>query len=198
MIDKKRPTKLLWADLEMTGLDPLNDRILEVAIIVTDFDFNEIETYESVVHQERALVEERMKQSPWYENNYGERKKVGTVYDMAKASGLIDKIADGKLEQTVVKEITDLIERNFKGAAILAGNSIHQDRRFIRQWWPSVDDMLHYRMLDVTSFKIFMHGKYGNEFKKNNEHKALEDIRGSIQELRYYIDKLPKFLEMSK
>lgn len=195
MTDKNRPTKLLWVDLEMTGLDPLKDRILEVAIIVTDFDFNEAETYESVIFQEETLVEQRMKQSPWYENSYGKRKKVGTVYDMAKESGLLNKIANGKPEETVVEEIVDLIKRNFKGTAILAGNSIHQDRRFIRQWWPSVDELLHYRMLDVTSFKIFMHGKYGNEFKKNNMHKALEDIRGSIQELSYYIDKLPKYLE---
>jgi oligoribonuclease len=197
-MSKNKPTKLLWADLEMTGLDPEEDRILEVAIIVTDFDFNEIETYESVVFQDEALVEERMKQSPWYENTYGERKKVGTVYDMAKASGLLEKIAKGKPEEKVIEEVSALIKRNFEHEAILAGNSIHQDRRFIRKWWPSVDEMLHYRMLDVTSFKIFMQGKYGQEFKKNNEHKALEDIRGSIQELQYYINKLPKYLNGSE
>ncbi len=178
----------------MTGLDPKADRILEVGLIVTDFEFNELETYEAVVFQEQAELD-RLKKSDWYEYVDGKRQKVGTVYDMAKKSGLLDKIATGKPEAEVEKDVAKIISKNFDGLAILAGNSIHQDRRFIREWWPEVEGLLHYRMLDVTSFKILMQGKYGHEFRKPDEHRALEDIRGSIQEVGYYLRKLPTFLE---
>lgn len=188
------PKKLLWMDLEMTGLNPEADRILEVGLIVTDFEFNELETYEAVVFQEQSELD-RLKKSDWYEYVDGKRRKVGSVYDMAKKSGLLDKITTGKPESEVEKDVAKIISKNFDGLAILAGNSIHQDRRFIRSWWPKVEALLHYRMMDITSFKILMQGKFGQEFRKPDEHRALEDIRGSIQELGYYLRKLPKFLE---
>ncbi len=194
MARDNNPKKLLWMDLEMTGLDPEADRILEVGLIVTDFEFNELETYEAVVFQEQSELD-RLKKSNWYEFANGKRQKVGTVYDMAKKSGLLDKIASGKPESEVEKDVAKIIKKNFDELAILTGNSIHQDRRFIREWWPEVEALLHYRMLDITSFKILMQGKYGHEFRKPDQHRALEDIRGSMQELGYYLRKLPKFLE---
>ncbi|HSW90953.1 MAG TPA: exonuclease domain-containing protein, partial [Candidatus Saccharimonadales bacterium] len=95
----------------------------------------------------------------------------------------------GKPESIVVDELTDLIHDQFASEpAVLAGNSIHQDRRFIRQWWPEVEALLHYRMFDVSSFKVWMQGKYGLEFEKKETHRALDDIDESIAELQYYLE----------
>ncbi len=192
-----KATKLLWMDLEMTGLEPQDDRILEVGIVITDFEFKELDTYEAVIFQE-AKVLDRLKKSDWYEYPGGKRKKVGTVHDMASKNGLIDRVASGKSEPKVEAEVAKLIRKHFDELAVLAGSSIHQDRRFIRHWWPEVEKLLHYRMLDVTAYKILMQGKYGVDFNKPDEHRALEDIRGSIQELRYYLKKLPKYLDPSQ
>ena len=183
------PTKLLWIDLEMTGLDPIEDRILEVGVIVTDFSFEELDSYEAVIKQPQAVLN-RMKKAAWYEWEGTQRVKVGTVYDMAKSNGLLDKIAEGEDEDKVEKQLIKLVEKNFDKPAVLAGNSIHQDRRFIRQWWPDLEQKLHYRMLDVTSFKIWMQGSRGQEFQKPDAHRALEDIRGSIGELKHYLNRL--------
>lgn len=180
MTSRNKPTKLLWMDLEMTGLEPATDRILEVAIIVTDFEFNELDTYEAVVKQDDDVL---ANMNDWAKENLA-------------ANGLVEKIkSSGKDEKEVVEDIVKLLNKNFNEQVVLAGNSIHQDRRFIRKWWPQVDEKLHYRMLDVSSFKVLMQGKYKFDFKKPDEHRALEDIRGSIQELRYYLKKLPKYLE---
>lgn len=178
-MSRNKPTKLLWMDLEMTGLEPTKDRILEVAIIVTDFEFEELATYEAVVKQDDEVL---ANMNQWAKENL-------------VTNGLVEKIkSSGKNEKEVVKDVVTLMNKNFNEQIILAGNSIHQDRRFIRKWWPEVDEKLHYRMLDVSSFKILMQGKYKFDFKKPDEHRALEDIRGSIQELRYYLKKLPKYL----
>lgn len=177
MADAKQnsSTKLLWVDLEMTGLLPVQDRILEIAAIVTDFDFNEIERYESVIYQ----PDETLKlMNEWARQTH-------------TASGLLDRLKDGPNEESVVLEFSDFIKRNFNTEpAILAGNSIHQDRRFIRQWWPAVDRQLHYRMLDVSSFKIIMQNKYNISFTKKETHQALNDIEESIAELKYYLKTL--------
>jgi len=183
------PKKLLWVDLEMTGLNPQIDRILEIGLIITDFDFNELATYEAVVYQPPEVLE-LMKKAPFYGFKNGTRTTVGTVYDVASENGLIAKVSSGKAEKQVESEVVKLVDKHFKGPVILAGNSIHQDRRFIRQWWPKLESKLHYRMLDVSSFKIIMQGRYKIEFQKPNKHRALEDIRGSIAELVYYMDKL--------
>lgn len=183
------PKKLLWVDLEMTGLNPRVDRILEIGLIITNFDFKELATYEAVVYQPPEVLD-LMKQAPFYEYKDGKKVKIGTVYDIASKNGLVAKVADGKDEKQVESEVVKLVSKHFEGPVVLAGNSIHQDRRFIRQWWPKLDSKLHYRMLDVSSFKIIMQGQYGIEFQKPNNHRALEDIRGSIAELTYYLNKL--------
>jgi len=105
------------------------------------------------------------------------------------ASGLIDRVQAAANEQHVVSEFLPFVVRNFGNEpAVLSGNSIHQDRRFIRQWWPQIEDRLHYRMLDVSSFKIIMQTKYGKEFAKKETHRALDDIKESIAELQYYLE----------
>lgn len=174
MIDKDAiPQKLLWVDLEMTGLIPAQDRILEIAAIVTDFDFNELDRYESVIYQPPDVM---TGMNEWALSTH-------------TASGLVDRVQAAPNERHVISEFAEFIGRNFgQEPAILAGNSIHQDRRFIQQWWPEVDARLHYRMLDVSSYKIIMQGKYGKTYTKKEVHRALDDILESIAELKSYLN----------
>jgi oligoribonuclease len=176
------PTKLLWIDLEMTGLDPDHDVILEVAAEVTDFDFKTLASYEACVKHDRDLVVKRMQKSAdWWM----------TVPD--NRDEFLKKLNDQKPSKTVEDELISFVENNFGSElAIIAGNSIHNDRNFIKHWWPAFDLKLHYRMLDVSSLKIVMQGKYRTEYKKNNVHRAFDDIQASIAELQYYLEWLKK------
>lgn len=184
MIDKNRkPTKLLWVDLEMTGLDPNQDVIIEVAAEITDFDFNTLATYETIVKQPKATVLKRMQANSWWQDFPENRDQ------------FIANIESGKPLAVVEKEVVAMVVKHFgKVPAILAGNSIYNDRLFIKRWLPDLDLKLHYRMLDVSSFKILMHGKYDKLFKKPEVHRAFEDIQGSIAELQYYLE----FLDNSR
>lgn len=172
------PSKLLWIDLEMTGLDSKTDVIIEVACEVTDFDFKTLASYEAVISQPDESLE-----------NMNDWSKV-----QHKASGLIDRIkSEGRPQKDVVHELVGFIKAQFGSEpAVLAGNSIHNDRMFIRRHWPEVEELLHYRMLDVTSFKILMQAKYKVNFAKKEVHRAFDDIQASIAELQFYIEALKK------
>ena len=171
---------LLWMDLEMTGLDPEKDRIVEVAVIITDYDFKELEVYEAAINISDDIVAPLFKANPfWMQRSNGQAK-------------LREQMKSGKSEVQVIKEIVKLIKKHFKAGAILAGNSIHQDRLFIRKWWPEVEAELHYRMLDITSFKLIMENKYNLSVTKNEKHRALEDIKESISELKTYLKHFKK------
>src|SRR5207253_999577 len=102
---------------------------------------------------------------------------------------LIAQNLDGKNGRTVENELLEFIDEHFDAdeRVLLAGNSIHQDRKFIENEWSRLDARLHYRMLDVRAWKVVFDGKYGKRFAKPETHRALEDIRGSIQELQYYV-----------
>lgn len=168
-------------DLEMTGLDPVEDRILEVGAVVTDWEFNEIATFEAVKKVGPSLMKQRMAVSEtfWSANP-------------AARDGLIAQNLSGKNGRTVENELLEFIAEHF-GAdefVLLAGNSIHQDRKFIANEWKRVEQRLHYRMLDVSAWKVVFEGKYRKKFAKPEAHRALADIRGSIEELRYYLDKV--------
>ncbi len=177
MIDKKAiPTKLFWVDLEMTGLDTSRDVILEVAAEITDFEFKTIASYEARVRQDRDVVIERMQKNIWWKD-YPENR-----------DDFVSKLDDAKSSEQVEQELIALVAEHFGNEpAVLAGNSIHNDRNFIKQWWPALDLKLHYRMLDVTSFKLLMQGKYGVEFEKREVHRAFDDIQASIAELQDYL-----------
>lgn len=177
MIDKKAiPTKLFWVDLEMTGLDTSRDVILEVAAEITDFEFKTIASYEARVRQDRDVVIERMQKNIWWKD-YPENR-----------DDFVSKLNDAKSSEQVEQELIALVAEHFGNEpAVLAGNSIHNDRNFIKQWWPALDLKLHYRMLDVTSFKLLMQGKYGVEFEKREVHRAFDDIQASIAELQDYL-----------
>ncbi len=166
-------------DLEMTGLDPVEDRILEVAVIVTDWDLKELATFEAVKKVGPRLMKKRMVGEFWEVN--------ATARD-----ALIAQNGTGKNGRTVENELLAFIDEWFPAEerVVLAGNSIHQDRRFIVNEWHRLDKRLHYRMLDVSAWKIVFEGKYGKKFAKPEAHRALSDIRGSIEELKYYLKKV--------
>ena len=176
MIDPKqvKPTKLLWVDLEMTGLNPDKDVILEVAAEVTDFEFKTLASYEALIKHPDEVLDGM---GEWTKQQHG-------------ASGLTERVRTlGRPEEDVKHELIGFIKAQFGDEpAILAGNSIHNDRIFIKKWWPEVDALLHYRMLDVTSFKILMQGKYGYEYEKKDAHRAFDDIQASIAELQHYLE----------
>ncbi len=163
----------------MTGLDPIEDRILEVAVIATDWNFKEIATYTAVVKVGSNLMKKRMVGDFW--------EKFPQVREALQAQN-----AAGKNARTVENELLAFIDEHFAKdeKVILAGNSIHQDRKFIDNEWPRLSERLHYRMLDVSAWKVVFEGKYRKKFAKPEAHRALDDIRGSIEELEYYQKKV--------
>lgn len=178
-----KKAKLLWMDLEMTGLDPVEDRILEVAVIATDWDFKEIATYEAAKKVGPNLFAKRIKaESAFWDAN-------PTVRDALIKQNASDAAKNGRI---VENELLEFIEEHFDSAEriILAGNSIHQDRKFIDNEWARLSKRLHYRMLDVSAWKVVFEGKYRKKFAKPDQHRALADIRGSIEELKYYLGKV--------
>lgn len=165
----------------MTGLDPIEDRILEVAVIATDWDFKEIATYEAAVLVGPRLVERRMKVGKDFWDANPE------VRDQ-----LIEQNKTARSGRTVENELLAFIDAHFEKdtPVLLGGNSIHQDRRFIVNEWHRLDKRLHYRMLDVSAWKVVFEGKFKKKFAKPEQHRAIADIRGSIEELQYYLAKL--------
>ena len=109
---------LLWVDLEMTGLSPVEDRILEVAAIATDWDFNEIDCYTGIVKVSDALIKKRMVGDFWEKNPESYKS-------------LVEQNKDGKPAKEIEKELLAFVKKNFGRTIYLAGNSIHQDRKFI-------------------------------------------------------------------
>lgn len=178
-----KKAKLLWVDLEMTGLDPEKDRILEVAAIATGWDLDvlsqstdggELAEMTAVVKVSEKLMKERMVGEFW-EKNAGSR------------DALMAQNAKGETARAVETKLLEFIDKWFGDEVILAGNSIHQDRKFIDREWPEVAKRLHYRMLDVSAWKVVFEGRMGKKFVKREVHRALDDIRGSIEELTWYL-----------
>jgi len=175
--------RILWIDLEMTGLSPTEDLILEVGAIATDWNFTEIATYHGVVKNKLSIINQRMNMnSSFWDNNPNSK------------TDLIKQNQTGKPSSKVQTELLEFVKKNFKSnvPVLLAGNSIHVDRRFIIAKWPKLDAKLHYRMLDVSAWKVVFDGKYKKKFAKPDAHRALDDIRGSIAELQYYLSKIKK------
>lgn len=176
------PSRLLWIDLEMTGLDAKQDLILEVAAEVTDFSLKTLASYEARVKHQAKAVTARMQANVWWQDYPGNR------------DDFLKKLDEGKALKQIENELIGLVDEHFGGQlAILAGNSIHNDRGFIKYWWPRLDLKLHYRMLDVSAFKILMQGKYGVVYEKPEIHRAFDDIQASIAELQHYIEYFTKY-----
>lgn len=165
---------LLWMDLEMTGLDPTLDKICEVAAIATDMELNEIATFEAVVKVDDDLMKSRMVGDFW--------EKHSTSRDALQAQN-----TNGRSIKAVEADLLSFIEKHFGETIYLAGNSIHQDRKFIENEMPTLNSKLHYRMLDVSAWKIYFENALGKKFTKPENHRALDDINGSIKELKWYL-----------
>lgn len=165
--------KLLWVDLEMSGLEVDSCRILEVAALVTDENFQEIGQFARIVKQPKFVLDAM---DEWCTKTHGE-------------SGLTAAVLTGTPEAEVERDLLAFIDQHFTKdeRPVLSGNSISQDRLFIDRYWKKVSRRLHYRMLDVTSYKIIFQGKLGLEFKKQGSHRAIDDIRESIGELKFYL-----------
>ncbi len=179
-----KKAKILWIDLEMTGLDPVEDRILEVGAIATDWDFKEIARYEAVIKVGPRLVERRMKVG----------KEFWDAFPDVRDALVAQNLEKGRSGRTIENEILSFIDEYFDAEkpVLLGGNSVHQDRKFIANEWHRLDKRLHYRMLDVSAWKVVFEGKFGKKFAKPEAHRALEDIQGSIMELQYYLKKVSK------
>ncbi len=183
-MSNKTSKKILWVDLEMTGLDPIEDRVLEVAAIVTDWDFKELATYEAAVKVGSRLMKKRMTEGP--------SKDFWLKFPEVYTALITQNTEKGRSSRTVENELLDFVKKHFDAAVpvLLGGNSVHMDRRFIINQWGRLDARLNYRMLDVSAFKVVFEGKYSKKFSKPEAHRALEDIRGSIMELKYYLGKV--------
>lgn len=164
--------KILWADLEMTGLDPVESVIVEFAGIITDLSLEPLDEYHAVVFQPpQALA----KMNDWVRKTHTE-------------SGLVAKIPFGKPIDVVEAEILEWLKPHFGDERpILAGNSIHQDRKFIDRYMVDLGEYLHYRMIDVSSFKQVFRFMYGITVEKDTPHRAQDDILASIKELKEYL-----------
>ena len=172
-------SRLVWIDLEMTGLDPDENTIIEIATIVTESDL-------SIVAEGPSFAvdvgkEELAKMDNWNVKHHTE-------------NGLLDRIqSDGVSMENAERQTLEFLKEHCSpGQSPLCGNTIGQDRGFLRRYMPELHDFFHYRSVDVTSIKILARSWYPEvgKWRKNSGHRALDDIRGSIEELSYYRDKL--------
>ncbi|MCG9712953.1 oligoribonuclease [Shewanella insulae] len=175
-------TNLIWVDLEMTGLEPEVDRIIEIATIVTDKELNILaEGPVIAIHQSEDVL---AAMDDWNQKHHGE-------------SGLIDRVraSDFSEQDAIEQTIAFLSEHVPAGVSPMCGNSIGQDRRFMNRYMRALEDYFHYRNIDVSSVKELVRRwkpEVMNGFKKQGTHQALVDIQESIAELQYYREKVFK------
>ena len=175
---------LIWIDLEMTGLDPSRERIIEMATIVTNAQLEVVaEGPVIVVHQPDSLLNAM---DSWNTRQHG-------------ASGLVDRVRASAVSEREAEQATLAFLRQHvaRGKSPMCGNSVHQDRRFLNLYMPDLEAFFHYRHLDVSTLKELA-SRWAPDvaagFKKESKHQARDDILESIEELKYYRDyflKLP-------
>jgi oligoribonuclease len=170
------PHNLVWIDLEMTGLSPENDRIIEIATIVTDPHLNVLA--EGPVMAIKQPLKRLMEMDDWNTKTHTE-------------SGLVNRVRESEFDERKAEKATiDFISKYVGGNhSPLCGNSICQDRRFLANYMPELESYLHYRNLDVSSIKeliVRWKPEILKGFRKKNTHQAMDDIRESIEELKFY------------
>lgn len=181
-----KKASLLWLDLEMSGTDIANDVVLEAAAIATDWEFSEIACFEAVIQQDEELVRHQMAKA----KNFWNGKSFWDENPEARDS-LLGQNKEGKPPAAVEAALIDFIDQHFSSEEVyLAGSSIHNDRRFVDKYFAEFASKLHYRMLDVTAWKLVFENKYHKKFMQPKSHRALDDIRRSIRELEYYLKKV--------
>ena len=170
------PGNLLWVDMEMSGLNPDTDRVLEIAIVVTDGQLNVmVEAPVLVVHQEDGVL---ARMDSW---NRATHARTGLI-DRVKASTLTESEAEERM-------IAFLEQHAPSGVSPMCGNSVHQDRRFMERYLPRLAAFFHYRNLDVSTLKELVkrwRPDLTAGIPKEGKHEALADIYESIEELKYY------------
>ena len=180
MSTTRKNDRLVWVDMEMSGLFPETDRILEIAMIVTDGDLNIVaEGPVLVVHQEDAVLD---RMDAWNKGTHGK-------------SGLIDKVKASTLTEAEVEAACLAFLKQHVKSSIspMCGNTIHQDRRFMNRYMPKLEAYFHYRNIDVSTIKELCkrwQPEIAKGFSKQQAHTALADIIESVEELRYYREKL--------
>jgi oligoribonuclease len=167
---------LIWIDLEMTGLEPATDVIIEIATIVTDGDLNVLaEGPVLAIHQPDSIIDNM---DDWNTKTHGN-------------SGLVQRVKDSKVDEAqAVKETIEFLQQYIgKGVSPMCGNSVHQDRRFLNKYMPELVYMYNLRNIDVSTLKELAR-RWAPEkltgLTKKGSHKALDDIRESIEEMQYY------------
>ena len=174
MSDNAAPERLVWLDLEMTGLDPEHDSILEIALVVTDAQLNLIATGPNLAIQTPAPQLQRM--DAWNRSTH-------------QNSGLVQRARTSSitLAEAERQSLEFLKQHLSPQTSPLCGNSIHQDRRFLRAYMPKLEQFFHYRNLDVSSLKILAQmWAPAEEYNKPNAHTALSDTLASIEELKHW------------
>ena len=167
---------LIWVDLEMTGLDPRTDRILEVACIVTDADLNILEEGPVIaVHQPDDVLDSM---NEWCVKTHGQ-------------TGLTERVRQSKISEAKAEQMTIEFLKKYQkpGLSPMCGNTIGQDRRFLFNYMPELHSFFHYRNIDVSTLKELARRwkpEVLSQVSKEGSHKAIEDIRESIEEMRYY------------
>jgi oligoribonuclease len=168
---------IVWMDMEMSGLDPETERILEVATLVTDGELNVVaEGLSLVLHQPEELL---VAMDEWNTTHHAQ-------------SGLTERVRESTLDESQVSAalLEFLGKHTERKKAPLAGNSIHQDRRFLARYMPEVEDWFHYRNVDVSTIKELAQRWYPAHYNarpaKKGIHRAMDDLLESIEELRYY------------
>ena len=176
----RESSNLVWIDLEMTGLDPDSERIIEIATIVTDESLEVLaEGPEIAIHQSAEVL---AAMDEWNTEQHG-------------GSGLTERVlASTCMVKEAEQRTLEFLERYVPPrTSPMCGNSICLDRRFLHRWMPRLEAFFHYRNLDVSTLKelcLRWAPDKAERFEKRAEHRALEDIRGSIAELRFYRDEL--------
>jgi oligoribonuclease len=169
---------LVWLDMEMTGLEPTRERIIEIATILTDGQLAEIAVGpELVIHQPDEIL---ATMDDWNTKHH----RASGLTERVRASTVSDADAEAQTLAFINAHVSS------RERPVLAGNSIHQDRRFIRHYMPALEKRLHYRMVDVSTIKELARRWYpqiiAKQPQKHDTHRALDDIRESVDELRFY------------